>query len=83
MPVTNIGDDGPDGMQIGARASTASVPSKAAFFGATPVAQRASAVQATSNISLTTFATINTNQAAFDLEVANTFIALGIWKGGA
>ena len=83
MAVTNIGDDNPDGMLIGGKSSTAAVPSKAAFFGATPVAQRASAVQATSAISLTTFMTINTNLAAFCLEVANTLQGLGIWKGSA
>lgn len=68
----------PDGTTFGQSATD-----KVALYGATPVAQRASAVQATSQLSLTTFATINTNVAAFLLEVANTFIGLGIWKGAA
>jgi hypothetical protein len=53
------------------------------LYGVTPVAQRASALQATSQNSLTTFMTINTNVAALLLEICNTLQALGIWKGAA
>lgn len=53
------------------------------FYGVTPVAQRASALQATSQNSLTTFMTINTNVAALLLEICNTLQALGAWKGSA
>lgn len=66
----------PDGASFG-QAATDLI----SFYGVTPVAQRSSGVQATSNISLTTFMTVNTNVAAFCLEVANTLIGLGIWKG--
>lgn len=83
MAVTNIGDDGPDGMQIGAKASTAAVPSKAAFFGATPVSQRANSVQATSFISLSTNATVPATLTSWMTEVTNTLNNLGLWKGAA
>jgi hypothetical protein len=83
MPVTNIGDDGPDGMQIGARSSTAAVPSKVALYGATPVAQRAASIQATSFLSASSNVTIGATLTAWALEVTNTLIGLGIWKGAA
>ena len=83
MAVTNIGDDNPDGMLIGAKASSATVPSKAAFFGATPVAQRASAIQASSLTSASSYMTINTNVAALLHEITLTLNGLGVWKGGA
>jgi hypothetical protein len=78
MAVHYVGDGGPDGTALGRSATD-----KVSLYGATPVVQRASAVQATSNISLTTFMTINTNVAAFCLEVANTLIGIGMWKGAA
>jgi hypothetical protein len=67
-----------DGISVGKQ-----VTDTVSLYGVTPVAQRASALQATSQISLTTFMTINTNVAAFCLEVANTLQALGVWKGAA
>lgn len=73
-----LGNGNPDGVAVVGSASEL-----LALYGGTPVAQRAGAVQATSNISLTTFMTINTNVAAFCLEVANTLIGLGAWKGAA
>ncbi len=79
MPTpTYIGDSGPDGVVI-AQAQT----SKAAFYGATPVAQRASSLQATSFLSLSSNATVPATLTAFVTEVANTFVGLGIWKGSA
>lgn len=53
------------------------------LYGATKVSQRASAVQASSNISASTFATVGSNLAAFLAEVANTLQGLGAWKGAA
>ena len=46
------------------------------------ISQRASSIQATSLISATSTA-FGTQQANFCVEVANTLIALGIWKGAA
>jgi hypothetical protein len=77
-PARQLSDANPGGSGLGQSATDL-----ISFYGATPIAQRASAVQATSNVSLTTFMTINTNVAAFCLEVANTLIGLGLWKGSA
>lgn len=78
MALKYLSDGNPGGTSVGQSATDL-----ISLYGGTAVAQRASAVQATSNISLTTFMTINTNVAAFCLEVANTLIGLGPWKGAA
>lgn len=51
------------------------------FYGATGASQRAAAIQATSAISASSFATVGSNLAAFLTEVANTLQGLGLWKG--
>lgn len=76
MSADQLSRNNPDGTILGQSATD-----KISVYGVTPVVQRSSGVQATSNISLTTFMTINTNAAAFALEVANTLIGLGVWKG--
>ncbi len=54
------------------------------FYGvATPVAQRASSVQATSNVSAYSATTASALMGAWMVEVTNTLNALGIWKGSA
>lgn len=78
MAADQLSKGSPDGTLWGQSATD-----KIAAYGGTPVVQRASAVQATTQISLTTFMTINTNVAAFCLEVANTLVGLGLWKGAA
>ena len=60
-----------------------SATDKVALYGVTPVTQRAGAIQAASFISVSTNATIGSTVAAFNFEVAQTFIGLGIWKGAA
>jgi len=61
--------------------------SSTTFYGSVPgymftaQAQRAAAAQATSLI--VTSSSFGATQAAALLEVANTLIALGIWKGAA
>jgi hypothetical protein len=57
--------------------------SKLGLYGATPVAQRAAAVQAASVVSASSYITVASNHAAFAAEVAATLTALGIWKGAA
>lgn len=78
MPVEQLDRGNPDGCTIGASGTE-----KISLYGVTPVTQRASSLQATSQISLTTFMTINTNVAALFLEIAQTLQALGVWKGSA
>jgi hypothetical protein len=49
------------------------------FYGKTPVTQRSSSVQATSN--LATSASFGATQLAAVQEIMNTLSALGLWKG--
>jgi hypothetical protein len=56
---------------------------KIAFYGATPITQRAAAIQAASVVSATSWASVVSNQAAFNAEVAATLTGLGLWKGAA
>lgn len=56
---------------------------KVGFYGATPVVQRASSVQATSLISAYTATTASALIGALLVEIANTLNGLGIWKGSA
>ena len=53
------------------------------FYGATPVSQRASSIQATSVISAYSSTTASALIGALLVEIANTLNGLGIWKGGA
>lgn len=53
------------------------------FYGAAPVAQRASSIQAASVISATSFISVTSNLAAWAAEVAATLTGLGVWKGTA
>ena len=53
------------------------------FYGTTPAAQRAAAIQAASVVSATSWASVVSNQAAFFAEVAATLTGLGLWKGAA
>lgn len=78
MAVQYIGDNGPDGTVVGLAATNL-----VGFYGKTPVAQRASSVQATSNVTAYTATTASALIGAFLVEVANTLNGLGIWKGSA
>lgn len=79
MAIQYIGDNGPDGTVIG-KAATNLV----GFYGvATPVAQRASSVQATSNVTAYTSTTASALMGAWMVEVTNTLNGLGLWKGSA
>lgn len=53
------------------------------FYGATPVAQRASSLQAASVVSVSSNFTIASNLTAWALEVTNTLVGLGLWKGSS
>jgi len=68
----------PDGAQIGSGATE-----KVAFYGATPVAQRANLIQAASVVSVSSNITIAASLTAWIVEVTATLNALGIWKGSA
>lgn len=66
------------GAVIGAAATN-----KVGFYGATPVAQRAAAIQANSVVSVSSNITIAASLTAWIVEVTATLNALGLWKGGA
>lgn len=51
------------------------------FYGAVPVSQRTSSIQAASVVSATSFISVTSNLAAFCAEVAATLTGLGLWQG--
>lgn len=65
-----------DGCMIGKAAT-----SKVGFYGATPVVQRASSVQVSSNIAVSS--SFGATQLAVVQEIQNTLTGLGLWKGAA
>ena len=71
-----ISDGSPDGASLGQSATD-----KISFYGATPVAQRAASIQGASVVSVSSNITIAASLTAWIVEVTNTLIGLGIWKG--
>lgn len=61
----------------------ASATSLVSFYGATPIAQRAGAAQATSAVGTASSADVTTGLKAAVIEIMNTLAALGVWKGSA
>jgi len=66
------------GVQVG-KSATDTV----GFYGTTPIAQRAAAIQAASVVSAASYISVSTNLSVFAAEVAATLTALGLWKGAA
>lgn len=73
-----LSDLNPDGTVLGQSAADL-----IAFYGTTPVSQRASAAQATSTLSTASSTAIDTLTKAAIIEIMNTLAALGLWKGSA
>lgn len=70
-------DDGDDtGLSVGQ-----TISSLVSFYGATPVSQRTSTVQAASVVSVNSFISVTSNLALFCAEVAATLTGLSLWKG--
>ncbi len=78
MAVKQLSDGGPDGTKLGQSAADL-----VSLYGVTPVVQRAGAVQATSQLSASSYVSIASNTTAIVMEIAATLIALGVWKGSA
>lgn len=78
MTARQLSDGNDDGTILGQSASD-----KVALYGATPVVQRAGAVQATSQLSASSYVSVASNTTAIVMEIAATLIALGVWKGAA
>jgi len=53
------------------------------LYGVTPVSQRAAAIQAAAVVSVSSNITIAASLTAWIVEVTDTLIGLGAWKGGA
>jgi hypothetical protein len=71
---TELHDGNPDGTRVGRDAND-----KVGFYGKVPVVQRpySSAVHATSGYASS--ASFGATQLAIQVEMANTFVGLGIW----
>lgn len=72
-------DEGNDGGTTFGKDASA----KISFYGATPTTQRASSFQASSVVSVSSNITIAASLTAWILEVTNTLVGLGVWKGSA
>jgi hypothetical protein len=71
MTVEQVGSGGADGINL---------PNKVGFYGATPVAIRATNSQhVTSNVNAYTNTSCSALLGAWVLEVTNTLLGLGIW----
>ena len=68
----------PDGSHWGGSTSD-----KVAFYGTTPISQRAAAAQATSAVGTASSADVTTDLKAAVIEIMNTLAAVGLWKGSA
>ena len=71
-----LSDKNPDGVSLG-QSGTDLV----SFYGATPVAQRAASIQAASVVSVSSNITIAASLTQWIVEVTNTLVGLGLWKG--
>ena len=78
--IQQLANDNADGTCMGQGNTSTDLIS---FYGAAPVAQRASAFQAASVVSVSSNITIAASLTAWILEVTNTLVGLGIWKGSA
>lgn len=85
--MSNPGPASTTGSTIAGLASPMGLAAAAAglvgFYGATPVAQRAAAIQAASVVSVSSNITIAASLTAWIVEVTATLNGLGIWKGAA
>ncbi len=78
MASQQLFDGNAAGVEIGNAASDL-----ISLYGATPVSQRASAFQAASVVSVSSNITIAASLTAWIVEVTDTLVGLGIWKGVA
>lgn len=68
----------PDGSQWGGATSD-----KVAFYGTTPITQRAGAAQNTTALSTASSTAIDTATKAAIIEIMDTLRVVGLWKGAA
>ena len=77
-PVKQLSDANPGGTGLGQSATDT-----ISFYGVAPVAQRANTVQAASLVSVSSNITVAASLTAWIVEVTNTLIGLGLWKGSS
>lgn len=75
-PVKQLSDGNGGGTGLGQSATDL-----ISFYGVAPVVQRANTVQAASLVSVSSNITVAASLTAWIVEVTNTLIGLGIWKG--
>lgn len=68
----------PAGAQMGA-----TISEKIAFYGLTPISQRAGAAQNTTAVGTASSTDVTTDLKAAVIEIMNTLTAIGVWKGSA
>lgn len=76
--IENVTQNRPDGAHVGASTSE-----KIGLYGVTPISQRAGAAQATSLVATASSADVTSDHKAALIEVMNTLVAIGVWKGSA
>lgn len=74
----NLSNQPSDGTSFGQSAAD-----KISFYGVTPIVQRSGTIQATSILSASSYVSVASNTTAIVMEIANTLIAYGLWKGAA
>jgi hypothetical protein len=83
LGVANSTADIDSGVATGLSTFSTASGSSAGFYGATPITQRAAAIQANSVVSVSSNITIAASLTAWIVEVTATLNALGLWKGAA
>lgn len=78
MAVQYLDDARTDGTSLGQ-----STTAKISFYGVTPIVQRSGAAQATSLFGTASSTALDTLTKAALIEVMNTLVAIGVWKGSA
>jgi hypothetical protein len=78
MTLKQLSDGNPDGTVLGQ-----SVTDKISLYGVTPIAQRSGAAQATSLVGTASSADVTTALKAAVIEIMDTLVAIGAWKGSA
>lgn len=73
-----VGNGNSDGTALGR-----TISEKISLYGVTPISQRAGAAQATSLVGTASSTAVNTDLKAAIIEIQNTLVALGVWKGSA
>lgn len=78
MAVKHLTDKNVDGTNFGQ-----AITEKLGCYGVTPIVQRSGAAQATSLVGTASSADVTSGLKAAVIEIMDTLVAFGIWKGAA